>query len=88
MFNQKIMPGNNKIEYPICLTYVNKINNWWPPEKIAAGLGVPGYAPNTIYNYFALSFWSYANGPLDIVCIWADPVKYFGDQSAFGSSRV
>ena len=68
------------------LAYIDKINQWWPPEKIAAGIGVPGYATSTIYNYIALAFWS-SSGPLDIVNIWADPVKYFGADSIFGKTK-
>jgi len=68
------------------LAYIDKINQWWPPEKIAAGIGVPGYATSTIYNYIALAFWS-SSGPLDIVNIWADPVKYFGADSILGKTK-
>ena len=50
-------------------------------------MGVPGYATSTIYNYVAFAFWSYTTGPLDIVNIWADPVKYFGDSSGFGTTK-
>ncbi len=48
---------------------------------------MPGYATKTIYNYIAFAFWSYGTGPLDIVCIWADPVKYFGADSIFGKTK-
>lgn len=75
------------VSYPVRLAYIDKINQWWPPEKIAAGIGVPGYAPTTLYNYIALAFWSYSTGPLDIVNIWADPVKYFGSDSVFGNTK-
>lgn len=47
---------------------------------------MPGYATSTIYNYVALAFWS-SSGPLDIVNIWADPVKFFGPDSVFGSTK-
>lgn len=75
------------VSYPVRLAYVDRLNQWWPPEKIAAGIGVPGYGTDTIYNYIALAFWSYSTGPLDIVNIWADPVKYFGADSVFGSTK-
>ena len=26
------------------VTYIDKIDAWWPPKAIAEGLGVPGYA--------------------------------------------
>lgn len=79
--------AQSKVNYPVRFTYIDRINQWWPPEKIAGGLGVPGYADATIYNYIALAFWSYSTGPLDIVNIWADPVKYFGADNPFGSTK-
>ncbi len=81
MILQDIKPSDPtyaKVNYPVRFVYIDRINQWWPPEKIAGGMGVPGYANNTIYNYIALAFWTYSTGPLDIVSIWADPVKYFG----------
>lgn len=53
---------------------------------IAAGIGVPGFATPTIYNYIALTFWS-SSGPLDVVNIWAEPIRYFGPDSIFGKSN-
>lgn len=29
---------------PVLFAEVPKINKWWPPEDIMAGLGTPGYA--------------------------------------------
>ena len=49
-------------------------------------MGVPDYAKPTIYNYIVLAFWS-SSGPVDIVGIWADPVKYFGSDSIFGKTK-
>ncbi len=48
---------------------------------------MPGYGTTTIYNYIALAFWSYNSGPLDIVNIWADPLKYFGTENPFGTTK-
>ena len=78
-----------QIDYPVRLVYIDRINQWWPPVKIAEGMGVPGYAKVTPYNYIALAFWTYAGGPLDIVSIWADPIKYFGTDSnnPFGKTK-
>jgi hypothetical protein len=75
------------VNYPVRLAYINRIQEWWPPEKIAAQLGVPEYASPHIYNYLALAFWSYSLGPLDIVTIWSDPVKYFGPDNPFGKTK-
>jgi hypothetical protein len=78
-----------QIDYPVRLTYIDRINQWWPPTKIAEGMGVPGYAKSTPYNYVALAFWTYGGGALDIVSIWADPVKYFGTDTnnPFGKTK-
>jgi len=75
------------ISYPVRFAYIDTIKDWWPPEKIAAGLGVPGYAVTTMYNYIAFSFWTYKSGPLDIVSLWYNPTKYFGTTSVFGISK-
>ena len=29
--------------YPRAVTYIDKIQSWWPANKIAEGLGVPSY---------------------------------------------
>ena len=79
--------GGNKVNYPVRFTYINKINNWWPPEKIATDLGVPGFSNYHMYNYVAFSFWTYQNGPVDIALLWSDPMKYFGNPNNFGSSQ-
>ncbi len=76
------------VDYPIRLTYINRVTSWWPPERIAASLGVPGYSPSTLYNYVVLTFWTCKNGPLDAVSIWADPLKYFGGESPFGKDKA
>lgn len=75
------------IDYPVRLAYVDTITSWWPPEQIAAGIGVPGFAKRTIYNYLALAFWM-SSGAADCVLIWSDPVKYFGADSQFGKTKT
>lgn len=30
-----------EITYPICLVYIDMINQWWPPSAIAADMGLP-----------------------------------------------
>ena len=79
--------SGSSFDYPVRFAYVNRINQWWPPENIAGGIGVPGYADQTIYNFIALTFWTYSNGPSDTSLIWADPIKYLGDSSVFGSTK-
>lgn len=38
------------------VTYIDKINQWWPPAAIAKGMGVPGYTDNDQYNVINLAF--------------------------------
>jgi hypothetical protein len=75
------------VNSPVLFAYINKITNWWPPEKIAASMAVPEYAPKHIYNHVALAFWTYQYGALDAVSLWDDPIKYFGPSSPFGKSK-
>mmetsp|Transcript_9519 Transcript_9519/g.10523 ORF Transcript_9519/g.10523 Transcript_9519/m.10523 type:complete len:333 (+) Transcript_9519:291-1289(+) len=72
---------------PVVVTYIDKINGWWPPATIAAGIGVPGYAKDTSYNVFNIAFWL-SSGPTDIADIWADPLHYFSAQNPFGSTSA
>lgn len=74
------------VNYPVRFAYIDVIPNWWPPEAIAAGMGVPGFAPPNIYNYIAFAFWL-SNGPSDIVKLWSDPITYFGPSSQFGTTK-
>jgi hypothetical protein len=50
-------------------------------------MGVPGYAASTIFNYIVFAFWTHKSGPVDIAGIWADPIKYFGSTSVFGTTK-
>lgn len=63
------------------------MTQWWPAEAIASGLGVPGYAAPTIYNYIVLAFWTYSGGPVDTVLVWSNPVQYMGSDSVFGKTK-
>lgn len=65
------------VSYPVRFTYINRLAKWWPPEAIAASMGVPGFAPKTPYNYIAFAFWG-SKEPLDVALAWSHPVKYFG----------
>ena len=49
-------------------------------------MGVPGYATPTIYNYIVFAFWG-SSGPMDVVSVWGDPVKFFGADSVFGKTK-
>ena len=69
---------NVDIERPIRLAYVNSLNSWWPAADIAAGMGVPGYSTENIYNYIVLTFWSCGNRVFDTVKVWNDPIGNIG----------
>lgn len=77
--------GSSRVSYPVRLTYINFINQWWPATSIAAALGVPGYAKKHSYNYIALAFWSDI-GALDIANIWEKPTYFLGTDSVFGTT--
>jgi hypothetical protein len=85
--HQQHQGSHSRVNYPVRFTYINKIKNWWPPEKILADLGVPEHSGYHIYNYIAFSFWMYQNGPVDIALLWSDPMKYFGNPNPYGSSK-
>lgn len=50
-------------------------------------LGVPGKAPENIYNYLAYTLWSYELGPSGVAAIWNDPVTYLGTESGLGNRK-
>ncbi len=59
------------------MTYIDKMNQWWPPAAIAKGMGVPSYSDNHEYNVINLAF-VLAESVADIALIWSDPMLYFG----------
>lgn len=75
------------VDYPVRFTYVNRLSAWWGAEKIAAALGVPGYAPPNQYNYVALSFWTCNLGATDAVTMWTNPLINFGENNPFGKTN-
>jgi hypothetical protein len=54
------------------LSYIDVVASW-TGDSIATYMGVPGYAKNSIYNYFALAFWL-TTGPVDVALIWSNPI--------------
>lgn len=80
--------NNSLITYPIRFAYIDKIADWSSPTAIAKSMGIPGYAPDHIYNYLCLSIWTYSYGPFSAAMIWDNPIGYFGTASAFGSTNA
>jgi len=74
-----------KITYPIRLAYIDRSTAWYG-DKIAAGLGVPGYAQPHDYNFILLAFWSCAGAPKDMAMIWASAMTYFAQGNSFGNN--
>ena len=69
------------------VTYIDKINAWWPASAIAEGLGVPGYSKNDQYNVINLAF-LLANKAADTALIWENPLEYFGKTTCpFGKTN-
>lgn len=77
-----------KNTYPIRLGYVDRLFEWYPAERLASSLGVPGYSDEKIYNYLSLGFWKCGDVPSESALVWSKPVEYFGDDSIFGKSKV
>ena len=71
---------------PVIFTEISKIQNWWPPESIVAGIGMPGFAEETLYNYFSLSVWTFGKGPLNIAGFWSNPTKFLSIDNQFGAN--
>ena len=75
------------VDYPVTFIYIDRFNSWWPPESIARGLAVPGYAdPDLPYNYVCLSFWTYSGGPVDAALVWSNPLYFIG-AGVFGDTK-
>jgi hypothetical protein len=75
------------INYPVRFGYVNNILDWSSGPGIAKYMGVPGYTSRHLYNYIALTFWTYSGGPLDAALVWANPIAYIGG-STFGATNA
>ena len=56
---------------PVIGTNLDSVNFWWPPEKTAADIGVPSFAPNNMYNHFIFGTWTCQNGAFDIAKLWS-----------------
>jgi len=82
-FNAGVLKNN----YPIRLAWINR-SPYWYGDNIAKGWGVPGYAPDHLFNYIVLTFWSCNGAAKDMVQMWRDAKLYFGDQTKFGSTTA
>ncbi len=85
-FQMVLSNANAQAASSTFLTYVNQINNWTTGNNIAAGMGVPGYAPSNNYNIFALSFFLTA-GPAGPALVWDNPMAYIGPYTNLGTTN-
>jgi len=69
------------------VTYIDSMNSWWPPEKIAAGMGVPGYGVNNSYNVVNFAFWT-TGGSVDIALVWEKLFTYVSADNPWGKSNA
>ena len=68
---------------PYYVSYVDALTAWWPPEAIAGSIGA---TDSKGYNIINLSFWT-PGAPVDTALLWTHPVKYFGSDSQYGSTK-
>lgn len=67
------------------IAYINRLQSWWPPNKIAESIGIPGYN-DAGYNVLVYTF-HLNNGLSDAALLYSDPIKYFGTESSFGQDK-
>lgn len=68
------------------VSYVNYLTSWWPPEAIAASIGVPPYSHTYSYNTINLSFWTTNQGPVDAALLWCNAITYVSPQNPWGTT--
>lgn len=68
------------------VSYVNFLNAWWPPEAIAANIGVPPYSHSYAYNIINLAFWTTNQGPVDAALLWSNAIAYVGPSNPWGTT--
>eukprot|EP00727_Mastigamoeba_balamuthi_P013607 m51a1_g887 hypothetical protein (497) ;mRNA; f:2830-4592 len=71
---------------PHIVSYVDALPSWWPASAIAAGLGVPGYAPNDGYNVINLAFWT-TGATADAAQVWANALQYVSTDNPWGQTN-
>ena len=85
--NPQPTPNDRNVDYPVRMSNINNLKSWWPPSAILKEWGVPGMAPNNIYNFFSLELWTNSFGPTQSAIVWANPATYLGPDTAFGSNN-
>ena len=70
----------------IFVSYCDYLNSWWPPEAIAASIGVPPYSHSYSYNKINLSFWTTNQGPVDVALLWCNAIIYCSVDNPWGST--
>lgn len=70
------------------VSYVNYLNAWWPPEAVAASIGVPPYSHSYAYNTINLAFWTTNQGPVDAALLWCNAITYVSSDNPWGSTTA
>ena len=68
------------------VSYVDFLNAWWPPEAIAASIGVPPYSHSYSYNTINLAFWTTNQGPVDAALLWSNAIVYCSTDNPWGNT--
>lgn len=68
------------------MTQIDRINQLYPVGSLAAALGVPSEASHAEYSYINLGTLMEDN-PHGAAMIWANPVAYFGRETAYGETK-
>jgi chitinase len=73
---------------PQYVTYIDILVSYWPPQNIAASLGVPGYASPNNYTTINLSFWLASSGAADAALVWSNAIAYVSTQNPWGATTT
>lgn len=86
--NLSIIVNSEEIVNSQFVSYVNFLNAWWPPEAVAASIGVPPYSHTYSYNKINLAFWTTNQGPVDAVLLWQNPLTYVSVDNPWGTTNA
>eukprot|EP00734_Pompholyxophrys_sp_LG126_P000007 Pompholyxophrys_sp_v1_NODE_1_length_32789_cov_6.460653.p7 type:complete len:441 gc:universal NODE_1_length_32789_cov_6.460653:7430-6108(-) len=68
------------------VSYIDFLDSWWPPEAIAAAIGVPPYSHSYAYNTLNLAFWTTNQGPVDVALLWSNAIVYCSADNPWGNT--
>ena len=72
---------------PYYVSYVDKLNNWYPPKAMAEDMGVNN---SKGCNFINLAFWipdqDGSSAPADVALVWSDALRFFGKDTGYGNT--